>query len=317
MKRYDLNLLHALEVLLRTGSVTVAAEELHLSTPAMSHTLARIRDTFDDPILVRAGRRLVPTPRALSLLAPVRQVLAEAQALLVPVEEGALARERRSFVVRAPDGVSVLFGAVLAQALERDMPLASVQFLPETQDDLAALREGRVDLDIGAFRARTPELQVQMLSRQRLVGVTRLDHPLAGAPVTATTFAEARHVAVQLRAREISAVDQALAERGLTRHIALSVPNAYAALITAARSSLVACVPEKVADTMARSVPVHRFDLPFEVQQEPMVMAWHPRHDRDPAHQWLRASLAGLLADTDWDGVPVPDGSPATSPPAA
>jgi len=179
MKTYDLNLLVALDALLATGSVTAAAERVHLSTPAMSHALARIREVFGDAILVRAGRQLVPTPRALALAEPVRQLLAQARALQSPGEgPGGLAQVRRHFVVRAPEGMAVVYGAALSQAIAQQMPLASLQFLAESHSDPAALREGRVDLDVGVFRSRDPEVEWQALSQQRMVGAARAGHPL-------------------------------------------------------------------------------------------------------------------------------------------
>lgn len=304
MNTYDLNLLTALDALLATGSVTQAAERMHLSTPAMSHTLARIRETFGDPILVRAGRKLVPTPRALALVEPVRQLLAQAQVLRAPADAQGLAAVRRRFVVRAPEGIAVVFGAGLSLALGTDMPLASLQFLPETHHDPSALRDGRIDLDVGSFRAVDPETEALVLSQQALVGAVHSGHALlqsASSKVTAVErFAAARHVDVTPRPGEVSAVDVALAASGLQRQVALLVPSTFSALIAASRTELVACAPERTARAMAPSLGLAVFDLPLAVQREPMRMAWHPRHGADPAHRWLREAFQRLLNDPHW-----------------
>jgi len=301
---YDLNLLTALDALLATGSVTAAAARMHLSTPAMSHTLARIREAFDDPILVRAGRKLVPTPRALALVEPVRALLAQAQALRAPVDARSLATVSRRFVVRAPEGVAVVFGASLSSALEIDMPLATLQFLPETHVDPGALREGRLDLDVGSFRRTDPETETQVLSQQTLVGALRADHPLLKSPrknpLTAQRFADARHVGVTLRSGEVSPVDRALEALGLERQVALLVPSSFSALIAASRTDLVASVPERTARGMAVSLGLKLFDLPISVPAESMRMAWHPRHGADPAHRWLRERMQRVLNDPRW-----------------
>jgi len=301
---YDLNLLTALDALLTTGSVTEAAARMHLSTPAMSHTLARIRDSFNDPILVRAGRKLVPTPRAQSLAEPIRALLAQARALRAPAETQSLATMQRRFVVRAPEGIAVVFGASLSCALEVEMPLASLQFLPESHADNDALREGRIDIDMGSFRSTDPETETRVLSEQTFVGAVRDGHPLMKTtkktPLTAARFAAARHVGVTPRAGEGSPVDTALAALGLQRHMALLVPSTFSALIAASRAELVASVPERTARGMATSLGLTIFKLPVSVQSEPMRMAWHPRYRADPAHQWLRECIQRVLDDPNW-----------------
>jgi len=302
MKSYDLNLLVALDALLSTGSVTAAAERVHLSTPAMSHALARIRETFGDDILVRAGRKLVPTPRALALAEPVRALLAQAQALRSPADRQDLAQVRRHFVVRAPEGMAVVYGAALSDALVREMPLASLQFLAESHNDPAALREGRVDLDVGVFRSRDPETEWVELSRQQMVGAARAGHALLARAITPARLAAARHVGVTLRPGEPSPLDAALAAAGLERLVALVVPSAFAALIAASRSDLVACVPERVARGMAPSLKLEVFALPLPVQSDPTRMAWHPRYNADAAHRWLRGCLVRVLDDAALKG---------------
>lgn len=305
MKLYDLNLLVALDALLATGSVTAAAERLHLSTPAMSHALARIREAFGDEILVRAGRKLVPTPRAVALAEPVRMVLAQAQALRSPGDADGLQKVRRRFVVRAPEGIAVVHGAALSQALAQEMPLASLQFLAESHNDPGALREGRVDLDVGVFRTRDPETEWVDLSHQKMVGAARAAHALLSQTVAPERLAAVRHVAVAPRPGESSPVDAALAALGLERWVALVVPSAFTALIAASRSVLVACVPERVARAMAPSLQLDLFALPLSVESSPTRMAWHPRYSADPAHRWLRDSLVRVLEGPMFKGSSV------------
>lgn len=305
MKSTDLSLLAALDALLRTCSVTDAARQMHLSTPAMSHTLARIREMVGDPILVRAGRRLVPTPRALELMEPVSQLLAQAHALFAQDAGRNLSDVKRTFVIRAPEGVSVVFGAPLALALQEVMPAASVQFVSDGQSDIGALREGRIDLDIGAFRNQDPEIEVELLTEQNLVGAVRSGHPLLSGRLSAKRFAAERHVGVTLRQRETSPVDLALAAAGLERFVALSVHSSYGALIVAARSHLVATVPELMARGMQAYLGLEIFVLPLPVPKQPMMLAWHPRLSADPAHAGLRACIKRVLSERNWNGPPL------------
>ena len=295
MKTYDLNLLRVLDAVLSAGSVSAAAERLHLSVPATSHALARLRDVVGDPLLVRAGRRLVPTPRALELREPVAQWMAQAQSLVQRDARSNLATLQRAFVVRAPEGMTIAFGAALAQALRRDLPHCTLTFLPETQDDPAALREGRVDLDIGHFRPREPEVQRIELLPQRQVAVVRRGHALSARPLTARRYASALHVAVLRREGAASPVDDALAALGLARDIVLTVPQANVSAIIAARSDLVATLSERVAAAMAATLGLALLPLAFAPAPDALLMAWHPRQSADPAHTWLRQRFLQLL----------------------
>lgn len=301
MKSYDLNLLLALDALLATGSVTAAAERMHLSTPAMSHALARIREAFGDEILVRAGRKLVPTPRAQALAEPVRQLLAQAEALRVQADADDLSAVRRRFVIRAPEGVLVGYGVGLSQQMTQRMPLSSLQVLPENHHDPTGLREGRIDLDLGSGHRQDPELVVQALSDRNLLGVTAASHPLARGRVTVERFAAARHVEVATLPGEELAVDAALAARGLRRHVALVVPSFIAALLVCARLDLVACAPERTARAMGGALGLHVFALPLPLPTVPLRLAWHPRQDADPAHRWLRNTLLAVMMERDKD----------------
>lgn len=297
MKTYDLNLLRALQVLLESASVTLAAERLHLSVPATSHTLARLREAMGDPLLVRAGRALVPTPRALALKEPVARLVAEADALVAAAPaKAALADVTRNFVIRAPEGHAVVFGAALAAAIESVMPGSSLHLVAQAQGDTSALREGRIDLDVGSLRGRDPEVLTLELSRQRLVVVVHPDAAPQGR-LTVIRYAALRHVAVAQRAREASPVDEALEALGQRRHVLLTLPSAHAALLAAARSTLAATVPERLARAMSASLDLRVFELPFEVKVEPMLMAWHPRQDSDPAHRWLRNTVQRIVTD--------------------
>jgi len=310
MKTYDLNLLRTLDALLAAGSVTAAAERLHLSVPATSHALARLREVIGDPLLVRAGRRLVPTPRAEALRQPVSQWVAQAATLLQAPRVHDLAATERTFVVRAPDSFAIAFGAALGAALAAAMPRAQLRFVTETHDDAGALREGRVDLDIAPFRPREPEIEVVDLFPQALIAVVRAGHPFAARPATARRYAAQAHVDVQRRAGAPSAADDALAELGLSRRIVLTVAHASAAPVVAARSDFVATLSERLARAMAPGLGLAVVPLPFLPRGETVVMAWHPRHAADPAHTWLRRQVPAAIAASAPARTRPPSGTP-------
>jgi DNA-binding transcriptional LysR family regulator len=295
MNKLDLNLLCALDVLLSTGSVTEAAERMHLSAPAMSHTLARIREVLGDPILVRAGQRLIPTQRAMELREPVRRLVAEARQLMLPTDGPQLPAIRREFVVRAMDSFPVVLGAQLLAAVRQVMPLATVRFLPELDGGVMALREGRVDVDVGTLYDRSPEIHTELLLEQQIVGAVRKGHPLAGSRATLKRFAASQHVTVLQRGQSRDVLDRALAEAGIARQVALTVPTAYGALMAAAQSDLIACGPEPMVRNVEKSLGIAMFRLPVDVPVEQIVQGWHPRADADPAHRCLRECIRGLV----------------------
>lgn len=292
----DLNLMRVLDAVLDTGSVTAAADRLHLSVPATSHALGRLREALGDPLLVRAGRRLVPTPRALALREPLAQWLAQGQALLGRERSLALGALRRCFVVRAPEGIAISFGAGLVQSLRETMPQATLRFVPETAAEDSALRDGTLDLDLGHFIPREPEMHTLHLMQQCPMALVRTGHPLAERPVTAGRLCEHLHVDVQRRPGAAAPLDDALAAQQLKRTVVLTVPQAQVAALVAARSDLVATLNERMARAMAAVMGLQVLPLDFEVEAEPLVMAWHPRHHADPAHTLLRQSLLKLLA---------------------
>ena len=296
MKSWDLNLLTALDALLSTGSVSGAAQRMHLSTPAMSHTLARIRDALADPVLVRAGRTMVPTQRAVELREPVRRLVAEARELMKPGDGQHLARVQREFVIRAPDGIAIVHGAALLAALRQTLPLATLRFVAESDSDAMALRDGRIDLDIGIAHDRGPEILTALLAEQRIVGVVKAGHALLAARVTLKRFAAAKHVAIAQRGRTREPVDALLAEAGFERQVVLTVPSAYGALMAAANSDMVACAPEPLARGVAPSLGLAIIKLPVVLPAEQVVQAWHPRVDADAAHQCLRRCVVALSA---------------------
>ena len=304
MKSLDLNLLAALDALLATGSVSAAAQRMHLSTPAMSHTLARIREALGDPVLVRAGRKLVPTPRAVEMRDSVRRLVADARELMQPGDPQHLARVQREFVVRAPDGIAIIYGAQLLAAVQKTLPLATLRFVPESDSDSMALREGRIDLDIGTVHDRGPEICTSLLYEQRIVGAVKAGHALLAARVTLKRFADQAHVAIAQRGRAREPIDNELAAAGVARRIVLTVPSAYGALMAAARSAMVACVPEPMAKGVAPGLGLELVKLPVLLPAEQVVQAWHPRLDADAAHRCLRDCVATLSAQGPFTSVP-------------
>lgn len=231
MPRPDLNLLVALEALLCEGSVARAARRLRLSPSATSRTLARLREATGDPLLVRAGRGLVLTPRALALRDQVGQLVSGGEAALRPVEEPVLDRLVRTFTLRTSEGFVENFGPGLVARVGRQAPGVRLRFVRKLDKDAAALREGTVDLETGVVGETTaPELLAQSLFRDRFVGVVRQEHSMTRGRITPARYATGEHVSVSRRGLGQGPIDEAMAGLGLARHVVTVVDGFAAAL---------------------------------------------------------------------------------------
>jgi DNA-binding transcriptional LysR family regulator len=288
--RPDLNLLVALDVLLTLGSVSAAAERLRLSPSAMSRTLARLREATGDPLLVRAGRGLVATPRALELRERVGQVVQDADALLRPAAAIDLALLSRTFTLRSSEGFVETFGPALLQRVSAEAPHVRLRFVSKPSKDSAPLREGLVDLETGVVEPTTsPELRAQALFHDRFIGVVRAGHPLSRGRMTAARYARGRHVGVSRRGLERGLLDERLEAIGLSREITTIVGGFATAIALARGSDLIASVPER--HTVPLREGMYSFALPFAGPEIVVSLLWHPRLDADLAHRWLRGCV--------------------------
>lgn len=286
----DLNLLATLNVLLAEGSVARAAQRLHLSPSAMSRALSRLRAATGDPLLVRAGRGLVPTPRALGLREQVSHLVHDAEALLRRAEAFDLKRLARTFTLRVSDGFVENFGPALIARVSKDAPGVRLRFVQKVDRDSASLREGLVDLETGVIGAATgPEVRVRKLFRDRFIGVVRPGHALARGKVTLARYASGRHILVSRRGLDEGPVDEAMKPLGFERRLVTIVGGFAVAIALARESDLVATVPERHTGKLRTGM--RGFALPVSLPELTVSMLWHPRMDADPAHRWLREAV--------------------------
>lgn len=286
----DLNLLITLDVLLAEGNVTRAAKRLRLSQSAMSRALSRLREATGDPLLVRAGRGLVPTPRALSLRERVHRLVQDAEAVLRPDETLDLARLVRTFTLRTSDGFVESFGPALIMRLATEAPGVRVNFFQKTDKDSAPLREGRIDLETGVIEESLgPEVRSLALFRDRLLGAVRKNHPCLKGNMTAKKYMAAQHVVVSRSGLESGAVDLPFLPSDLHRNVGAIVSGFSNALSLARGSDLVATVPDRHTSNLRAGLVT--FLLPINAREFTISMLWHPRMDADPAHRWLRTCV--------------------------
>lgn len=285
----DFNLLAALDVLLSEKSVAGAAKRLKLSASAMSRTLTRLRQVTGDPLLVRAGRNIVLTPHAESLQARAKNVVSEMRAVLnaSPAPLSLSTLEKR-FTLRTNEGFIDAFGPALVNAAAREAPGVMLEFVAKPEKDARFLREGRVDLEIGVLKNMGPEIRLQALFRDRFVVALAKNHPLAAfADMSREQFVSVGHVITSRRGLIRGPVDDALAACGMRRRIAAVVPGFSAALAVARDSQLIAVVPASCLQSAAGKAMV-AFPLPVSTPEITVSQMWHPRHEHELAHRWLR-----------------------------
>lgn len=298
----DANLAVALDALLAEQSVTRAAARLHTSPAAMSRTLARLRRVLQDPLLVRAGQGMVPTPRAQALREEAAAVVRGVGALLSPGTRVDPAALRGTFTLQAADLVGAALAPGLLRLARHEAPGVSLRFRAEELEAGPALRDGRIDLEVGSIDHVDPETRVEELVTLRMTAAVRQRHPLTEGPLTPERLAAAEHVVVSRRGRFTGPLDSALAERNLRRRVAVVLPGHLAAMTLAAGSDLVCLIPaappggaaSPLTDA-ATALGLRLLEIPLPLPPLAIGMAWHPRHAADGGHHWLREAVRRTL----------------------
>ncbi|WP_189445130.1 LysR family transcriptional regulator [Salinicola rhizosphaerae] len=299
MSDIDLNLLVALDVLLEEQSVTAAAKRLRLSPSAMSRTLKRLRDTTGDPLLVRAGRGLVPTPRAIELRERAHVVAREAKSLLSPAR-GTFdtASLVRTFTLRANAAFIERFSVSLITAIRGQAPGVNLRFAPKPSKTVEPLRDGEIDLEIGVIETNAPELMIRGLFEDRFVGVAPHDHPILTGDATQAHLASCRLVLASPNGEFSGPMASTLQALGLAPPFYTVVPTFADALRIVAGTDHVTIVPDSCLPDTSRELEsrsLKRFTLPVPTRPFRISALWHPRWNADPAHRWFRESVMGLV----------------------
>lgn len=292
----NLNLLVALDALLATASVSAAARRVGLTQSSMSHALARLRALLDDPLLVRSGRGMAPTPRARELAPAVEEALRRVAEVFAPREAFDPATARTRFRLAVPDVAQLLLLPTLYARLAREAPHVTLDIDPRAHGfDPEALASGAVDVTSAPRRPLPPGFHArEVVPAEPLVCLARCDHPeLAARRLTLRRWLALPHVVVGTG----GTVDRALEARGLVRQVALRVPAFLVLPWLVAETDMVAAVPRSVARRLARELPLALHRLPLRLDHEGILMIWHARTHAAPAHRWLRGLLAGIARE--------------------
>lgn len=301
MEDIDLNLVTALDVLLSEGSVTGAARRLGLSTSAMSRTLTRLRMSTGDQLLVRAGRKLVPTPHAAALRDRVHAIATDARAVLRPATTDVdLATHASTFTIRAAASFMEMLSGPVVAALGDIAPQVRIRFVPKPDRDPQALRDGAVDLEIGKRGDDAPELHTRMLFHDWHVAVARAGHPLfAAGRITLARYAACRHVIASQLGDFGGPADAPADGAGPGDAVRVVVPGYPDAMRVAAGTDLIALVPRSsLGNTFspgrADALGLRSFEIPVRLPGILVSALWHPRMHGDPVHRRLRDAVIAV-----------------------
>lgn len=298
LKAVDFNLLKALDALMDERNVTRAASRLGVTQPAMSSMLTRLRETFGDPLFVRASRGIVPTQRALELAGPLKQVMSEINALLSTTTFDPLT-SRQTFRIAATDYALRAVALPLLKALKQRAPNAKLSLVSVEGDQIPArLERAEIDLALVTPEKASPDLHARELFAEHYVCAIREDHPAIqdGNQLTLDQFCSLEHALVSYSGDEFRGVtDEALEQLDKRRQVSLSVQSFLIVPEILRTSDLVAVLPSRL---VAGIEGIRTFEPPIALPGFTKTAIWHKRTHRDAAHRWLRAQLFEVCADT-------------------
>lgn len=296
IRKLDLNLLCVLDALLEHGSVTRAGAALGLSQPAMSAALAKLRGQLDDPLFVRTGRGVKPTPRALELGEPVRRVLETIRSDILRRGDFDPASSERTFTMITPDIGEFAFLPKLVARLRATAPRITLRALPLTAaSTLEALESGAADLAVGYFPdLARPGVFQQRLFRNSFICIVRADHPRVGDTLTLKQFLDASHAVVRPAGRS-HLFEQFLEQRKVERKVPLVTGHFTTLLAIIAETDLVATVPLDIGQAFARLANIRLVEPPIKPPAFDLKQHWHERYHREPGNIWLRRTVHELF----------------------
>lgn len=289
IRSIDLNLLVVFDAMARLQSVNRTAEAIGLSQPATSAALARLRSTFGDPLFVRVGSQMEPTPRALALAPAVQRVVQAIRAEILQPAAFDPARSERSFSILTPDIGEVAFLPGVLRRLRQEAPHLRIQALSRPREAAAqALESGEAELAVGFF----PDLQKagyfqQALFKTSYTCIACAQNGPSGTRLTLRQYLAARHVVVRPDGRE-HLLDRFLEDKGWQRHVTLELSHFMSLLALLPGTDLIATVPDDIAAVVGRHVRLKTLELPFRAPQLQVQQYWHRRMQNDPASRWLR-----------------------------
>ncbi len=304
IRKVDLNLLVVLDAIYTEGGITRASKKLHLTQPAVTHALNRLRDVFDDPLFVRDGRSMIPTPKARALIGPTRESLRGIEIMLGESDRFDPLTATRRFVVGMRDTMEP---TLLPALMERVGRLAPQVDLESVQTDRRALEHelaaGVLDVVLDVLLPTGDHIMQRPVPFDRLIVAARQGHPEVGPGLNLDTYLRQSHVLATVRRRGGGVEDVELNRRGLQRHIRLRCQHHFAAFEVVRNSDLILTMPEGYAKVANAGGALQILDFPLPIPGHDGHLYWHANVDSDPANRWLREQVLAVFGHAD----PAPD----------
>lgn len=292
MRKENLNILSVFEAILETRSVSKASEKLGISQPSMSYTLARMREVFDDPMFIRVGNEMQPTPRAMAIAVPVRQVLEIMRGEIFRAQSFDPATSTQTFTLCMTDVAETSLMPKIVQAVQQAAPHVRLKTVsPMSEKVEKGLESGAVDLAIGYFPdVKAPSLLTRQLVRSGgFVCIAAEDNPhIPKDGLTLSAFTRAPHIAVRIEGRSQEVIEQAMDVLNISRNVVLTIPHFFGLMSLIPRTDMISTVPVALAQAFAGQQGVRVHPLPFDSPRVDVVLVWHRRFQKDPANKWLR-----------------------------
>lgn len=290
----DGKLLVLFEVLYQTRSVTRAADELSQSQPNISVGLTKLRKHFDDPLFVRTGNGMQPTPRADSLVGPVRDALKGLRVVSSPAREFVPALAEHSFRICMTDASHITLLPRLLAHLRKFAPLMRLETTPIDERIAKRLESGDADLALGIIPGLESGFYQQTFYKQDFICLVNPNHPTIQDSLTLKAYQDALHIEV-LSGFSHNLLEDALKKSRVRRHVLLRIPGFLGLSTVVGQTDLIATVPRQIGETLAKSGGLKHFKCPVKVPTFTVKQYWHARLHQDPAHRWLRGVCANIF----------------------
>lgn len=297
LKNLDLNLLIVFEAIFSSGNISQAAKKLGMSQPTISNALARLRDALEDPLFVRAGRGVQPTPKAVSMIGPIREALQMIEGGVTGDKGFDPTTSSRHFRLVIMDALEpIILPPILRQVQDhKSVTIENLSFAATAIND--SLNDGSLDLVIANFMAESQDTSCLSLAPARLSVVVRRDHPEVDGDMTLELFKKLGHVALVPQMRSLSRIEEALRNLDFKRHVVYSVQKFWSFPHILTTTDLIAIVPTAFAKVVAQTYPIDIYPLPFECPEEQFYLTWKTSRSNDPAHRWLRDQIITALKE--------------------
>ena len=299
LSQVDLNLFVVLEAIYREGNLTRAGRQLKLTQPAMSHALKRLRELLKDPLFIREGANMVPTPFSRNMINDVRQALQILEVNLYENRNFDPAHTRRTFMVGFWELMESMILPELARTITRAAPEISITSLRVKRREIEAeLSSGALDLALDVPISMSENIRHKPLFSDRVVVVARPGHPAIGRELDLDTYLSQDHILVSSRRYGPSLVDAELNRKGRKRSIAMRCQNYFAACSMAAQTDMLLTMPEHYAETLNTRFENRLHPFPLKsLQTLDIHMYWHESSDNDPANRWLREEITRIAEE--------------------